>query len=55
MEIDNSFVGRSPTDHGTPIAQTIEKAKSELKSGDSKVIRGRKRMGYDDTIFKKDI
>lgn len=39
----------------TPIAQTIEMAKSELKSDDSKVIRGRKRMKYDDTIFKKNI
>jgi hypothetical protein len=39
----------------TPIAQTIEMAKTELKSNDSEVIRGRKRMRYDDTIFKKDI
>ena len=39
----------------TPIAQTIEMAKSELKSNYSKVIRGRKCMRYDDTIFKKDI
>ena len=39
----------------TPIAQTIEIAKGELKSNDSNVIRDRKRMRYDDTIFKKDI
>jgi hypothetical protein len=39
----------------TRIAQTIEMAKSELKSNESKVTRGRKRMIYDDTIFKKDI
>ena len=38
----------------TPIAQTIEMAKSELKIENSKVIRGRKRTRYDDTIFKKD-
>jgi len=39
----------------TPIAQKIEMAKSELKSNDSKVIRCRKRIRYDDTIFKKNI
>ena len=39
----------------TPIAQTIEMAKSELSSADSNVIRGQKRKSYDNkTIFKKD-
>ena len=39
----------------TPIAQTIEMAKSELSSKNSKVIRGQKRKSYDNnTIFKKD-
>ena len=39
----------------TPIAQTVEMAKSEMSREGSKVIRGRKRKATQDaTIFQKD-